>query len=132
MSATRLDRLAEYLDETRSVHRGRLAQSVAERHLVEAGLRVVARNWKCKVGEIDLVALEGDTLCLIEVKARATAEYGPAIEAVDRRKQRRIAGAANWLLAQTGWDGPVRFDVVGLDREDQAWKITLLRNAFEA
>lgn len=78
------------------------------------------------------MAADGDTLCIIEIKARSGSQHGPAIAAVDRRKQRRIARVAARLLAEIGWQGPCRFDVLGLDRAEDGWRYTLIRNAFEA
>lgn len=82
-------------------------------------------------GEIDLVAREGGYLCFIEIKARASDRFGPAIAAVDARKQRRICRAAALYIAVKGLHRePCRFDVLGLDRERNGWRYTLIRNAF--
>ena len=98
-----------------------------------SGYRIVARNVRTKGGELDIVALDGETLCFIEIKARATAEYGRAIEAVGPQKQRRLARAAALFLARNRSDRPCRFDVLGLDRgRDGAWSFTLVKNAFDA
>lgn len=111
--------------------RGAAAEVAAERFLVAQGYRIVERNLVTKLGEIDLIALDGETLCFIEVKARATAEFGPAIEAVRRRKQEKIARAAALFLARNRSKRECRFDVVGLDRaDDGSWSITLIRDAF--
>ena len=124
--------LSEFLSQAHTVGRGRVAQRSAERHLKGEGYRIVGRNWSCKAGEIDIVAFEGETLCFIEIKARSSAEYGPAVAAVGRQKQGRIARAARWLLAESHYRGVCRFDVLGLDREEAGWRYTLVRNAFEA
>ena len=115
-----------------NVSRGRAGQRSAEAWLARRGYRIVERNWRCRLGEIDLVALDGDTLCIVEIKARSGARHGPAIAAVDRRKQHRIARVAAQLLAEIGWQGPCRFDVLGLDRTGDGWTYTLIRDAFEA
>ena len=113
--------------------RGAAAEEAAEGHLRDAGYRIVARNVRTKGGELDIVALDGETLCFIEIKARATAEYGRAIEAVGPQKQRRLARAAALFLARNRSDRPCRFDVLGLDRNREgAWIFTLVKNAFEA
>lgn len=111
--------------------RGRAAEEQAVAWLESQGYRIEARNVVNAAGEIDVVALDGDTLCFIEVKARASATYGAAIAAVDSRKQRRLARAAALHLALHGFEGPCRFDVLGMDREDATWVFTLVRNAFE-
>ncbi len=124
--------LTEFLRQTHTVGRGRVAQRAAEDHLARAGYRIVGRNWTSKAGEIDLIAFDGPILCFVEVKARSSRRYGPAIAAVDRRKQRRIARAASLLLSLSGHRGPCRFDVLGLDRQEGGWQVTLIRGAFEA
>jgi putative endonuclease len=111
--------------------RGAAAEEEARRYLERQGYAIVASNAVTKAGEIDVVALDGGTLCFVEVKARASLDFGPAIAAVDPRKQRRLARAAALYLALNPHDGPCRFDVVGLDPAPDGWEITLLRNAFE-
>ena len=113
--------------------RGAAGEDAAEAFLVASGYRIVARNVVTKVGELDVVALDGETLCFVEIKARATAEYGRAIEAVRTGKQRKIVRAALLFLAKNRSQRPCRFDVLGIDRgADGTWSFTLLRNAFEA
>jgi putative endonuclease len=118
--------------------RGKVGEDAAVRWLEARGFRIVARNVTTKVGEIDLVAQEGDTLCFLEVKARSSAAYGPAIAAVGPAKQRRLSRAASLYLVYHRWAGPCRFDVLGLDRDESAapetggWRFTLIRNAFPA
>jgi putative endonuclease len=113
--------------------RGAAAEEAAEGYLRGVGYRIVARNVRTKGGELDLVAIDGETLCFIEIKARATAEYGRAIEAVGPQKQRRLARAAALFLARNRSDRPCRFDVLGLDRSREgAWSFTLVKNAFDA
>ncbi len=113
--------------------RGTAGEAAAAEFLRLSGYRIVARNVRTKVGELDLVALDGETLCFIEIKARATAEFGRAIEAVGPHKQRRLANAALLFLAQNRSQRPCRFDVLGLDRgRDGAWSFTLVKNAFDA
>lgn len=111
--------------------RGAAAEDAAEAHLRSLGMKVVARNVVTYAGELDLVALDGETLCFVEIKARTRADFGRAIEAVGRRKQERIARAAALFLAKNRSRRPCRFDVVGLDRgEDGSWSVTYVRDAF--
>ncbi|HXU44312.1 MAG TPA: YraN family protein [Thermoanaerobaculia bacterium] len=113
--------------------RGAVGEDEAVRWLEAQGFAVVERNVRNHAGEIDLVAQEGETLAFVEIKARATDSYGPAIAAVPPSKQRRIARAASLYLAMSRWDGPCRFDVLGLDGEPGGgWRYTLIRNAFAA
>jgi putative endonuclease len=111
--------------------RGKIGEDDAVSWLERQGYRVVERNVVNHAGEIDLVAREGETLCFVEIKARASGAYGLAIEAVDFRKQRRISRAAALYLAMKGpRDAPCRFDVLGLDKQGDGWRYTLVRDAF--
>jgi putative endonuclease len=120
--------------------RGWLAEERAAHFLERQGFEVLERNVRTRVGEIDLIAVEGEVLCFVEVKARASDGLGSALESVDDDKRRRIARAASLWLARSGWRGFCRFDVIALDRgwpssgrgDEPEWQITLLRNAFEA
>lgn len=112
--------------------RGRVAEEEAVRWLSGQGYQIVETNATTNAGEIDVVARDGGTLCFIEVKARSTGEFGPAIEAVDLRKQRRLARAAALYLALHNLEVACRFDVLGLDRVGEEWSFTLIKDAFEA
>lgn len=112
--------------------RGAAAEDAAETYLRSLGLRIVARNVTSHLGELDLVALDGETLCFVEIKARTRQDFGQAIEAVGPRKRQRIARAAAMFLAKNRSQRPCRFDVLGLDRlEDGSWRITHVRDAFQ-
>ncbi|HET9225519.1 MAG TPA: YraN family protein [Thermoanaerobaculia bacterium] len=111
--------------------RGKIGEDDAVSWLQRQGYRVVERNVVNHGGEIDLVAFDGKTLCFVEIKARASGAYGPAIAAVDFRKQRRISRAAALYLAmKRPGDVPCRFDVLGLDKAGDGWRYTLVRDAF--
>lgn len=112
--------------------RGSAAEEAAEAYLRAEGYRIVERNVASKLGEIDLVALDGETLVFVEIKARASQEFGPAIAAVGPRKRQRIARAAAMFLAKNRSQRACRFDVLGLDRAaDGSWTFTLVRDAFQ-
>ncbi len=85
-----------------------------------------------KAGEIDLIAAEEGTLCFLEIKARASRDFGLAIEAVSPAKQKRLVGAARLYLAYHPWPGPCRFDVLGMDLIEGRWTYTLVQNAFRS
>lgn len=92
---------------------GAYGERLAARHLVEAGLVLLDRNWRSATGEIDIVARDGDTLVLCEVKTRRSPVYGAPAEAVTRRKVARLRRLAAEWLAETGvHPRDVRFDVV--------------------
>ena len=125
--------LRDFGDLPHSHARGVAGEEAAEEFLRLSGYHIVARNVRTKVGELDLVALDGETLCFIEIKSRTSSAYGRAIEAVGREKQRRLAKAALLFLAKNRSPRACRFDVLGLDRgADGAWSFTLIKNAFEA
>ena len=120
-----------FQDQPHARARGRVGEEDAVHWLAAQGYEILARNVVNHGGEIDVVAQEGTTLCFIEIKARQGDQYGPAIEAVGFAKQRRLSRAAALYLTSRGWHGRAcRFDVLGLDREDQGWRYTLIRNAF--
>lgn len=111
---------------------GAAAELAAELHLRRLGYRVVGKNVRAGGGELDLVAIEGDTLCFIEVKARRTGGFGAAVEAVGWDKRRRIERAARGYLARHPFDGPCRIDVLGIETGPGGeLRFELLRNAFE-
>lgn len=110
--------------------KGGEAERLALRWLRRRGYRVVDTNVVNPGGEIDVVARDGDTLCFIEVKARSSGVFGAAVLAVDADKRRRLARAASAYLAKHPWEGPCRFDVLGMDLVDGAFEFTLLDDAF--
>jgi len=109
---------------------GARAEELCAELLQRAGLRVLARNWRCRHGEIDLVAEEGRTLVFAEVRYRSDARFGGAAESVTAAKQARLAAAARLYLMRRP-DAECRFDVLLLDALD-AKRIQWIRNAFLA
>lgn len=97
--------------------RGAEAESRAADLLARAGLNILARNARSRGGELDLVALDGEVLVVVEVRARAPSRYAQSGESVDARKQARIVQATQaWLLRHPAHAGrAVRFDVIGFD-----------------
>lgn len=111
---------------------GRAGEQAAERHLVRAGFVVLARNYRCPLGEIDLIALDRRTLVFVEVKARRGAAAGSPVEAVSARQRRRIVRAAQHFLARHGLgERRVRFDVVGVWSREAPPRCEHVRAAFE-
>jgi len=97
------------------LERGRQGEDLAAAWYLEHGYRVVARNWRCATGEIDLIVRRRRTLVISEVKARRTEAYGPAASAVGPAKQLRLRRLAAEYLRTTGTHGvDVRFDVVAV------------------
>ncbi|TPW75436.1 YraN family protein [Schumannella soli] len=94
---------------------GRRGERIAEQHLIRSGIRVVDRNWRCPIGEIDLIARDGDDVVFVEVKTRRGVGYGHPLEAITPVKLarlRRLAGA--WCAAHPEVRGSVRIDAIGI------------------
>lgn len=114
-----------------SQHAGQLAEDRAQAMLTANGLRVLARNFRCKGGEIDLIMRDGDSLVFVEVRYRRSSNFGGALSSVDQRKRQRLIHAAQVYLATNPWEGPCRFDVVGFDGQtDNADGRAWVRDAF--
>lgn len=99
---------------------GRHGEEVAARHLATLGMVVLDRNWRCDIGELDIVARDGDTLVVCEVKTRSGTDYGSPLEAVTEAKAarlRRLAG--RWLHDHGVRPAGVRIDVVGVLRRSR-------------
>ena len=105
-------------------------ESMAVQYLTEAGYHILERNFRCRTGEIDIIAKDGAYLVFVEVKYRASAACGSALEAVDYRKQQSILRVAQYYMVSHGYGTQTncRFDVVA----SQGTEITLIQNAFGA
>ncbi len=114
--------------------RGQAAEELAAAHLAARGLRIIARNARCRGGEVDLVCLDGATVVFVEVRLRGNGRFASAAESITTHKQRRIVLAARHWLHGAGRAyaaSPCRFDAVLLDSPDPA-AVTWLRAAFDA
>jgi putative endonuclease len=111
---------------------GSHGERIAAAYLTDAGLHLLDRNWRCRAGELDIVAREGDALVFCEVKTRRGIGYGHPVEAVTVTKQRRLRTLAQrWLAAHDQHAPELRFDVVGvLVRPSRPALVTHLRAAF--
>lgn len=106
---------------------GAEAERRAADYLIRQGLRLVASNYRCRGGEIDLIMRDGNVLVFVEVRARAASRFGGAAESINAGKQARIILAARHYLASQGVDAPCRFDALLLDAGNMAW----VKSAFE-
>jgi len=114
---------------------GRLAEDLAAQFLRARGCEILVRNYRRRLGELDLVAREGGVLVIGEVRTRAHSRFGSAAGSVDWRKRRRIVRAAMQLLQQRADLArlPVRFDVIVVhDLDAREPRIEWIRHAFEA
>jgi putative endonuclease len=118
---------------------GRQAEDAAERFLSARMHRVLMRNYRCRMGELDLVARDESrapacTLVIAEVRLRSRRDFGGGAASVDHRKQRRLLRAARHLLATHPELArlPVRFDVLDLAPEPDGYHVDWIRHAFSA
>ena len=121
---------------------GRKGEELAVNALLERGLHVIDRNWRCPVGEIDIIAQEhapdfsqggatANWLVIVEVRTRRGYSHGSAKEAVDRRKQAKLREVASHYVQETGWRGPWRIDVVAVQMDSRGRLVSVdhIRNA---
>lgn len=108
--------------------RGTYYEQASIRWLEEKGYRIIDKNFRCKFGEIDIIAMDGDVLVFIEVKYRSTFKSGAPWEAVGLMKQHRICQCAKWYIMSKhlSLSAPMRFDVISISGSD----ITHFKNAF--
>lgn len=102
---------------------GRAGEDRAAQHLIAQGYRVLDRNWRCRTGEIDIVATRGRDLVIVEVKTRRTEWFGHPFEAVDARKRDRLWRlSCAWVVAhpEAARRRRLRVDVIGITGEDPA------------
>ena len=110
-----------------------LGEDVAAEALRKGGYRIVARNHRCRRGEVDLIAEKGELLVFVEVRTRSTAAFGGPEETVDARKQRRVIAAARDFLAQRrGPAKAARFDVIAVVDGPAGPTLTHFENAFDS
>ena len=95
--------------------------------LKQEGYRILARNWRTRTGEVDIIARDGDILVFVEVKARSSNGFGGPEAAVDLAKQRRLISAALSFMEVTKCELPTRFDVVAI----LPGKVRLYQDAFQ-
>jgi len=115
--------------------RGTAAERLAAGYLQARGLQLVARNLRCKTGELDLVCRDGGVLAIIEVRQRGRTDFGGALGSVTWRKQRKIIRAAHYFLQRNaGWRGLLlRFDVLAVEGLPAGGRqIVWIKDAFRA
>ena len=123
---------------------GRAGEEMAQRTLQEAGLTILTRNWRCAEGELDIVAQERapdyvrggeicDWLVLVEVRTRRGLAFGTALESITPRKAAKLRQVARRYVQATGWSGPWRIDVVGIQMDGQGRLLAVdhLRHAVQ-
>mgnify|MGYP004632301205 CR=1 len=109
--------------------RGAAGEALAQRFLLSKGLCILARNFSCRYGEIDLIARDGEETVFVEVKLRHDADFSRAADAVTPAKRERLKKTALFYFAQQG-ECPARFDVVEIYDKGSPARIHWIRNAF--
>ncbi|SHJ05325.1 YraN family protein [Lutispora thermophila] len=112
---------------------GEKGEKAAAEYLENKGYRIIERNYKCKLGEIDIIAADNDTIAFIEVKTRSSDNFGQPGEAVNYYKQRKIVQTAlSYICDKNLFDWMSRFDVVEVITDNERIiDINLIKNAFE-
>ncbi|MCC7325946.1 MAG: YraN family protein [Burkholderiales bacterium] len=116
---------AERSATTRGAARGERAEALAADYLMRQGLTLVARNFRTRLGEIDLIARDRDVLVFVEVRLRSSSAFGDAAASITHRKRARLAAAARTYFAMIGHEPTCRFDAIlldGLDPERITWE----------
>ncbi len=118
--------MAEHLDK------GYAAEELAQRFLTQRGLTILATNYRCRYGELDLVMRDAELLVIVEIRYRARMAFGGPIASISRAKQRKIVIATQHLIRRYPVlrNAPVRFDVIGLTGPLQAPDIHWIAGAF--
>lgn len=119
-----------------SRRQGQMGEMEASRYLRQKGYDILAANYRTRLGEIDIVARDGEWVVFVEVKTRAPGSMIRPLEAVTPVKQKRMIAAALSYLERTRWQGSVRFDVIEVVPQDGSFlrpsRIQHIVNAFEA
>lgn len=111
---------------------GAEGERIAERYLSKKGYRVVERNYRCPMGEVDLILLDRRVIVFVEVKIRRHERFGIPLESVHPRKQRKMIKTALWFLSQHNLHNrDARFDVVGIAFGAREPVVEHIENAFE-
>lgn len=109
-------------------------ETFACRQLEQVNCKIITTNFNCKLGEIDIIAYDGETLCFVEVRYRKQNTFGGATASVDINKQRKLIKAASLYLQQNNLTNKVacRFDVFAIQGEVNRLEFNWLKNAFIA
>ncbi|HIC89501.1 MAG TPA: YraN family protein [Anaerolineae bacterium] len=112
---------------------GQRGEELAVQALKRQGYEIMARNWRCAVGEIDVVARHGDELVIVEVRTRRGYRFGMPEDSITSTKQAKLVELGYTYVGETGWEGPWRIDVVAvqMDQRGHLERITVLPNAIE-
>ena len=110
---------------------GKLGEELALKKIKSLGYKSIARNYRCPLGEVDLIAKDGDCLVFVEIKTRKGRSLGYAKEAIDRRKKRQLSKVAlAYMKSMDCCDVKSRFDVVAVSLNEGKEQVEVIKNAF--
>ncbi len=111
---------------------GKFGEDLAARYLKKQGYQILCKNFRCRFGEIDIIAKDSDTVVFIEVKSRRTSTFGHPKFAITHEKQERISKTALYYLKKNDQSNcRARFDVVTVNSVDKKTDVEIIKNAFE-
>ncbi len=108
---------------------GEYGEELAVRHLISKGYSILERNWRHAKAEVDIIALRGDILAVVEVKSRSSEAFGDPLESVSREKIRLLRKAINAYVNLKGIDLEIRFELIGIIFEDDRQRIRHVEDA---
>lgn len=124
-------------ENTTAVSIGNIGEEAAVQALKKRGYKIIARNYRTKMGEIDIIAKEGEYTVFVEVRLRKSNAFGSPADTIDKRKQQKIIKTAQMYAVKNDiYDTPMRFDAVLINAKIQNGKLTdenieIIRNAFQ-
>ena len=119
------------MKDSTKIQTGKEGEKIAAAYLKKNGYRIIEKNYRCVLGEIDIIAREKGALVFVEVKTRKSAELGYPEQAVGINKQKKMSQLALWYLQKKNADTGARFDVVAITISTSGNEIKLIKNAFD-
>jgi putative endonuclease len=117
---------------TKRISLGKRGEEIAVAYLKGQKYKIIERNYKCKLGEVDIIAKDKKTLSFIEVKTRSSLKYGDPSHVVNKRKQHKISSVALYYIIKNNLqDVDARFDVIAIQLSSEGKRIELIKNAFD-
>lgn len=118
---------------SRKIDLGKQGEETAAVFLKNQGYRILERNFKNKLGEIDIIAKDADVICFIEVKTRTSGDFGSPLEAITKSKQHKLSKVAlSYLKTNNLMDENARFDIVSVEKDEKGQeRVEILKDAFE-
>lgn len=116
---------------TSRIQQGSMAETLACQYLEAQGLNLIKQNYRCRLGEVDLIMQDGQYLVFAEVRSRSDHRFGTPAETVSKIKQRRLIRTASYYLQRYRINMPCRFDIIAITHKDQRHLVEWIKNAFQ-